>query len=53
LEATARGPSVEEYIAEERRRSHEYGGRSIFGWEPAPATAADDALHAPASRRTG
>ena len=40
LEATARGPSVEAYMAEERRRSHEYGGRSIFGWEPAPA--ADD-----------
>jgi hypothetical protein len=37
LEATARGPSVEAYVAEERRRSHEYGGRSIFGWEPAPA----------------
>lgn len=35
LEATARGPSVEAYIAEERRRSHAYGGRSIFGWEPA------------------
>jgi hypothetical protein len=36
LEATARGPSVEAYMAEEARRSHEYGGRSIFGWEPAP-----------------
>jgi hypothetical protein len=35
LEATARGPAVEDYIAEERRRSHDYGGRSIFGWEPA------------------
>jgi hypothetical protein len=34
LEATARGPSVEAYIAEERVRSHEYGGRSVFGWEP-------------------
>jgi hypothetical protein len=37
LEATARGPSVEAYIAQERARSHEYGGRSVFGWEPAPA----------------
>ena len=37
LEQSARGPSVEAYIAEERRRSHEYGGRSVFGWEPAPA----------------
>jgi len=47
LEATARGPSVEAYIAEERRRSHEYGGRSIFGWESpnteAPARARRDA----------
>jgi hypothetical protein len=34
LEATAIGPSVEAYIAEERVRSHDYGGRSIFGWEP-------------------
>ncbi|MGN6513110.1 MAG: DUF763 domain-containing protein [Lysobacteraceae bacterium] len=37
LEATARGPSVEACIAQERMRSHAYGGRSIFGWEPAPA----------------
>jgi hypothetical protein len=22
------------YIAEERLRSHDYGGRSVFGWEP-------------------
>jgi hypothetical protein len=34
LEATARGPSLEAYIAEEQKRSREYGGRSIFGWEP-------------------
>jgi uncharacterized protein len=34
LESTASGPSVDEYIAEERRQSHAYGGRSIFGWEP-------------------
>jgi hypothetical protein len=34
LEATASGPSVEAIITEERTRSHEYGGRSIFGWEP-------------------
>ncbi|MBP1474447.1 DUF763 domain-containing protein [Frateuria sp. MAH-13] len=38
LERHARGPSVEQYIAEERLRSHEYGGRSVFGWEP-PAAA--------------
>jgi hypothetical protein len=35
LERTAIGPSVSALIAEERVRSHEYGGRSVFGWEPA------------------
>ncbi|WP_424684119.1 DUF763 domain-containing protein [Frateuria sp. YIM B11624] len=34
LEQHAKGPSVAQYIAEERQRSHEYGGRSVFGWEP-------------------
>jgi hypothetical protein len=36
LERHATGPSVEAVIAEERERSHEYGGRSVFGWEEAP-----------------
>jgi hypothetical protein len=27
---------VPDVIAEERRLSHAYGGRSVFGWEPAP-----------------
>jgi hypothetical protein len=30
-------PSLQEFVAEEKRRSHEYAGRSVFGWEPAPA----------------
>jgi hypothetical protein len=34
LELATTGPSVEAVIAEERARSHEYGGRSVFGWEP-------------------
>jgi hypothetical protein len=34
LERTASGSSVEALIAEECARSHEYGGRSIAGWEP-------------------
>jgi uncharacterized protein len=34
LERTAAGPSVEVYMAGERRKSHDYGGRSVFGWEP-------------------
>jgi uncharacterized protein len=33
LERDARGPSVEELAADENRRSHSYGGRSVFGWE--------------------
>ncbi len=35
LEATATGPSVDALMASERRCSHDYGGRSAFGWEPA------------------
>jgi hypothetical protein len=43
LEAQATGPSVPEFIAEERARSHEYGGMTVFGpaeAEPAPQPAA-------------
>ena len=29
-------PQLMDIIGEERRRSHEYGGRSVFGWEPGP-----------------
>jgi uncharacterized protein len=36
LERYAAGPSLDAHIAEERRRSHEYGGMSVFGAEPAP-----------------
>ena len=36
LERHAAGPTVEAFIEEERRQSHAYGGRSVFGWEPAP-----------------
>jgi hypothetical protein len=35
LEAQVSGPSLDAHVAEERARSHEYGGRSVFGWEPA------------------
>lgn len=37
LERHASGPAVEALIADERARSHAYGGRSVFGFEPAPA----------------
>jgi hypothetical protein len=33
LERSATGPSVPDLIAQERFASHDYGGRSIFGWE--------------------
>jgi len=33
LERSATGPSLPAILAEEGRRSHEYGGRSVFGWE--------------------
>jgi hypothetical protein len=35
LERNAAGPTVDALIAEERRASHGYGGRSVFGWEQA------------------
>jgi hypothetical protein len=38
LERSAAGPSVEALIAEERRDSRAYGGRSVFGWERAEAS---------------
>jgi uncharacterized protein len=36
LEQSASGPSAEALFAEERRQSHRYGGRSVFGVEPPP-----------------
>jgi hypothetical protein len=36
LEAHVDGPTLEAHLADERRASHEYGGRSIFGEEPPP-----------------
>lgn len=39
LERTATGPSVEALIAEERARSHAYGGRTVSGWATPPAAA--------------
>ncbi len=41
LERSTSGPSVEALFAEERRHSHRYGGRSVFGAEPPPD---DDAI---------
>jgi hypothetical protein len=44
LERHALGPSIETLFAEERARSHQYGGRSVFGLESPPDESA---------RRTG
>ena len=44
LERDARGPSLPAFIDEERRRSHDYGGRSVFGWEPPPDAAGADGV---------
>jgi hypothetical protein len=35
LERRVSGPSLEMLVADERARSHQYGGRSVFGIEPA------------------
>jgi hypothetical protein len=43
LERYASGPSFDRFMAEERDRSHEYGGRSVFGWEPPTASLGDAA----------
>ncbi len=39
VERRADGLPVEDVIAEERRHSHAYGGRSVFGWEKSCAQA--------------
>jgi uncharacterized protein len=36
LERNVRGPPLPQIIAEERQRSQELGGRSVFGWEQGP-----------------
>lgn len=41
LEQWVSGPSLDEHIASERTRSHAYGGRSVFGWEPPPKVKAE------------
>jgi uncharacterized protein len=43
LERTATGPSLAALIAEERVQSHEFGGRSVFGWELSQETSAQGA----------
>jgi hypothetical protein len=42
LERYASGPSLEAHLAEERTRSHDFGGMSVFGAEPVPAPVQDE-----------
>ncbi|MBV8683912.1 MAG: DUF763 domain-containing protein [Caulobacteraceae bacterium] len=42
LERYASGPSLEAHVAAERRASHDFGGRSVFGWEPAAESLASE-----------
>ena len=51
LERHASGSSLAELIGQERRQSHELGGRSVFGWEPAPAKGRDETTRAPVGRQ--
>src|SRR5690606_25663404 len=52
LESVASGPSVDQFIARERRESHAHGGRSVFGWEPPEAAnAASDSTRRGTARR--
>ncbi len=41
LERYATGPDLKEIVAGEFSRSHDWGGRSVFGWEP-PEEALED-----------
>jgi uncharacterized protein len=50
LERTASGPTFGSFVDEERRRSPEYGGRSVFGWEAASPDMATDRREATAGR---
>ncbi len=52
VESKAASPPVADIIAEERRLSHSFAGRSVFGWEPAPDDGLDDAnLASPGAAR--
>jgi hypothetical protein len=41
VERGATGPPIGEMIAEERRLSHSFSSRSVFGWEPSPEALAE------------
>ncbi len=41
LERAATGPTFDDLLAKEGAQSHQYGGRSVFGWEPPHMPAAE------------
>ena len=43
LERHVGGPAFDSFVVEERARSHDFGGRSVFGWEPPQAGTASSA----------
>jgi len=47
LEHHAFGPPLDELIADERERSHSYGGRSVFGWAPKESWSTSFSGHRP------
>ncbi|MBN8939509.1 MAG: DUF763 domain-containing protein [Rhizobiales bacterium] len=51
LERQAEAPSVRDFIEHERGQSHSYGGRSVFGWEPAPGGNGEAPRAAPKNRK--
>ena len=51
LERHATGPAFADHVAEERRRSHAYGGRSTYGWEPPPEVTEPRSADSSAGRR--
>jgi uncharacterized protein len=44
VESWTNGPNFEDVIVEERRQSHRYGGRTVFGWEEA-STGGRSSIH--------
>ena len=52
VERSAAGPPLADLVAEERRLSHSFGGRIVFGWEaPREALADVRTPHRPPARR--
>jgi uncharacterized protein len=51
LEREASGPALQDFIAEERERSHSYGGRSVFGREQPAAEGSEKSVASVPRRR--